>query len=306
MRHTLHHRRRPMRIQECTFRPISGNPPRLQDERCPRRRSADETPVFLADRGGGRGAVPWGQSAGPPPPPRAPPSASACRTSCRSTSPLLPGQAGPGEDRQRVHAPGRLSRCPAGNQRVPRRWQGAERQCAHQGQGGDLHGRHGDERHRHRRRPAARGRRVHREGDPRPAGGRQRTLGRQALTLEGPFEREPANMVRMGLNEASDVQGAIRLGVPQWCSCFDSNQDAGSSRTRRLGDPDPARTSPQNADELKAPDGGQVISKGVVSALQPSDPSGAPGGRLREPEGRVPAAEEHLGAARRSRPRSCW
>ena len=30
----------------------------------------------------------------------------------------------------------------------------------------------------------------------------------------------------------------------------------------------------QNADKLKAPDGGQVISKGVVSALQPSDPSG--------------------------------
>jgi hypothetical protein len=58
--------------------------------------------------------------------------------------------------------------------------------------------------------------------NPRPAGGVSAPSGGEALTLDGPFERDPASMVRMGLNEASDVQGSIRLGVPQWCSCFDS------------------------------------------------------------------------------------
>ena len=41
------------------------------------------------------------------------------------------------------------------------------------------------------------------------------------ITLDGPIEREPSGMVRMGINEASDVQGTIRLGLPQWCSCFE-------------------------------------------------------------------------------------
>jgi hypothetical protein len=44
--HTLHHRRRPVRIQECTFRSFSGNPP-PQIRRMSRRRCADETPVSL-------------------------------------------------------------------------------------------------------------------------------------------------------------------------------------------------------------------------------------------------------------------
>jgi hypothetical protein len=47
------------------------------------------------------------------------------------------------------------------------------------------------------------------EGVSAPSGGKP-------LTLDGPFERDPASMVRMGINEASDVQGSIRLGVPQW------------------------------------------------------------------------------------------
>jgi hypothetical protein len=25
----------------------------------------------------------------------------------------------------------------------------------------------------------------------------------------------------MGINEPSDAQGAIRLALPQWCSCFE-------------------------------------------------------------------------------------
>jgi hypothetical protein len=105
------------------------------------------------------------------------------------------------------------------------------------------------------------------EGVSAPPGGKP-------VTLEGPFEREPAGMVRMGLNEASDVQGAIRLGLPQWCSCFESIRTqappelAGSVTLTRSD-------VTQNADKLKAPDGGQVTGKGVISALQPSDPSGS-------------------------------
>jgi len=97
---------------------------------------------------------------------------------------------------------------------------------------------------------------------------------KQPLTLDGPIDREPSGMVRMGLNESSDVQGAIRLGIPQWCSCFESIRTqvppelAGAVTLTR---PDVT----QYADRLKAPDGGQVISKGVTSALQPADPSGS-------------------------------
>ena len=47
------------------------------------------------------------------------------------------------------------------------------------------------------------------EGVTVPAGGKP-------FTLEAPFEREPNTMVRMGLNEASDVEGTIRLAVPPW------------------------------------------------------------------------------------------
>ena len=97
---------------------------------------------------------------------------------------------------------------------------------------------------------------------------------KQPLTLDGPIDREPSGMVRMGLNESSDVQGAIRLGIPQWCSCFESIRTqvppelAGAVTLTRSD-------VTQYSDRLKAPDGGQVISKGVTSALQPADPSGA-------------------------------
>lgn len=98
--------------------------------------------------------------------------------------------------------------------------------------------------------------------------------GGKPVTLEGPFEREPASMVRMGLNEASDVQGSIRLGVPQWCSCFESIRT--QAPPELVGPVTLTRSDvTKNADKLKAPDGGQVTSKGVASALQPSDPSGS-------------------------------
>ncbi|HVP59682.1 MAG TPA: hypothetical protein VMT11_03965 [Myxococcaceae bacterium] len=99
--------------------------------------------------------------------------------------------------------------------------------------------------------------------------------GAKPVTLDGPFEREPSNMVRMGLNEASDVQGTIRLAVPQWCSCFEP--------TRTQAPPEfggPVTLTREDvtkyADRIKAPDGGTVTSKAVVAALQSSDPSGAP------------------------------
>src|SRR5262249_32444592 len=99
------------------------------------------------------------------------------------------------------------------------------------------------------------------EGVSAPPGGKP-------LTLEGPFERDPNSMVRMGLNEASDVQGTIRLAVPQWCSCFES--------IRAQAPPEFAGTvTLTRADATpKVADGGQ-LSKGVGAALQPSDPSGA-------------------------------
>ena len=105
------------------------------------------------------------------------------------------------------------------------------------------------------------------EGVSAPSGGKP-------LTLDGPVEREPAGMVRMGINEASDVQGAIRLGVPQWCNCFESVKtsappELGGAVTLTRAD------VTQYSDRLKPVDGGQPTNKAVVSALQPTDPSGA-------------------------------
>lgn len=95
------------------------------------------------------------------------------------------------------------------------------------------------------------------------------------VSFEGPFEREPSTMVRMGINEASDVQGTIRLALPQWCTCFEPTRTepppefVGSVTLTR-------EEITKFADRLKAPDGGAVISKPVVASLQASDPSGAP------------------------------
>jgi hypothetical protein len=98
--------------------------------------------------------------------------------------------------------------------------------------------------------------------------------GSKPLTLDAPIEREPVGMVRMGINEASDVQGALRLGVPQWCSCFDSVRTAappmlGGAVTLTRED------VTKYADRVKAADGGTIATKPVIAALQPSDPSGA-------------------------------
>jgi hypothetical protein len=41
------------------------------------------------------------------------------------------------------------------------------------------------------------------------------------IIFDGPYERGANTGVRLGVNEASDVQGTIRLTLPQWCSCLD-------------------------------------------------------------------------------------
>jgi hypothetical protein len=98
---------------------------------------------------------------------------------------------------------------------------------------------------------------------------------KQPLTLEAPFEREPNQMVRMGINEASDAEGAIRLGLPQWCSCFEPIKTQAPpelSGSVTLTREDIAKY----ADRLPtAKDGGTASGKTVTAALQSSDPSGA-------------------------------
>jgi hypothetical protein len=94
------------------------------------------------------------------------------------------------------------------------------------------------------------------------------------ISLDAPIERDPAQMVRMGVNESSDVVGAIRLALPQWCSCFDSLRTqappelAGPVSVVR---PDVA----QYADRFKAPDGGVRSKDPVQPTLTAAEPSGA-------------------------------
>jgi hypothetical protein len=98
--------------------------------------------------------------------------------------------------------------------------------------------------------------------------------GGKPVTLDGPIERDPSGMVRMGINEASDIQGTIRLGVPQWCSCFESLKTAAPPE---LAGPVTLTRADitQYADRLKPADGGLPTNKAVVSGLQASDPSAA-------------------------------
>jgi len=97
------------------------------------------------------------------------------------------------------------------------------------------------------------------------------------LTLDAPFEREPNSMVRMGVNEPSDIQGTIRLALPQWCSCFESVKTQAPPELTgnvTLTREDIAKYA-DRVPTLK--DGGTptVFSKTVTSQLQPFDPSGA-------------------------------
>jgi len=97
------------------------------------------------------------------------------------------------------------------------------------------------------------------EGVSAPAGGKP-------LSFDGPFERDPRDTVRFGVNESSDVIGAIRLGFPQWCSCFDGMKTAVAPEL--VGSIDVLRADiAPFADRFKEPDGGVRSTKPVIAAL---------------------------------------
>ncbi len=98
--------------------------------------------------------------------------------------------------------------------------------------------------------------------------------GAKPLTLDAPIERDTASMVRMGINESSDVVGAIRLALPQWCSCFESLRTQAPPELAGpvlLLRPDIA----QYADRRKLADGGSLSKETVQPALTATEPSGA-------------------------------
>lgn len=98
--------------------------------------------------------------------------------------------------------------------------------------------------------------------------------GAKPITLDAPIEREPASMVRMGINESSDVVGAIRLALPQWCSCFESLKTQAPPELTGpvvVVRPDIA----QYADRMKLADGGSSSKDPVQPALTATEPSGA-------------------------------
>jgi hypothetical protein len=103
------------------------------------------------------------------------------------------------------------------------------------------------------------------EGVSVPAGGKP-------ITFEGPFERDPRDTVRLGVNESSDVIGNIRLAFPQWCNCFDGIK--GRVPPELAGNIDIARADiAQYADRLKLADGGVRGTKPVIAALTSPDPA---------------------------------
>ena len=94
--------------------------------------------------------------------------------------------------------------------------------------------------------------------------------GGKPVNFEGPFEQDPATAVRFGVNESSDAQGAIRLALPQMCSCFEPARTQApapiTGNIQIFGDPAKARSA----------DGGTVPPTGVIAALQGNDPTGGP------------------------------
>ncbi len=154
--------------------------------------------------------------------------------------------------------------------------QGAEPGGGHQGQGDHRHGRLGDHDHRHADglKPAAVS--CIEKADPHPARRASRSPPTPSPSPStAPIERDPASMVRMGVNESSDVVGAIRLALPQWCCCFDSLRTqappelAGSVTVIR---PDVT----QYADRLRPPTAA-ILEQGSGAARRSTatEPSGA-------------------------------
>src|SRR5262249_26785080 len=72
--------------------------------------------------------------------------------------------------------------------------------------------------------------------------------------------------VRMGINEASDIQGTVRLALPQWCACFD---DFKTKAPPFLSGPVTLTRADQlqHPERFKLPDGGLPTLKPVSSAV---------------------------------------
>jgi len=103
------------------------------------------------------------------------------------------------------------------------------------------------------------------EGVSAPAGGKP-------VTFEGPFDRDPRDTVRLGVNESSDVIGNIRLAFPQWCNCFDGIK--GRVPPELGGNVDIVRADlAPYADRFKQPDGGVRSTKHVIAGLNSPDPA---------------------------------
>src|SRR5262249_23518366 len=95
--------------------------------------------------------------------------------------------------------------------------------------------------------------------------------GAKPISFDGPFERPANTAVRMGLNEASDIEGTIRLMLPQWCACFD---DYKTKAPPMLTGPVTLTRPDQlsHPERFKLPDGGVPTLRPVSSAL--SGPAG--------------------------------
>ena len=86
------------------------------------------------------------------------------------------------------------------------------------------------------------------------------------ITFDGPFERGPNTAVRMGINDPSDIEGAIRLALPQWCGCFD---DYKTKAPPLIAGPVTLTRADQlqHPERFKLPDGGLPTLRPVSAAL---------------------------------------
>jgi hypothetical protein len=96
------------------------------------------------------------------------------------------------------------------------------------------------------------------------------TADAKPVSFTGPFERGANTAVRLGINEVSDVEGTVRLSLPQWCDCFEPYRTKAPPQLSGQIDvvrPDAAKS----ADRFKLPDGGVRSTQPVVSSLRPSE-----------------------------------
>jgi hypothetical protein len=90
------------------------------------------------------------------------------------------------------------------------------------------------------------------------------------VSFTGPFERGAGTAVRLGINEVSDVEGTVRLALPQWCTCFEPYRTKAPPQLSGQIDvvrPEAAKSS----DRFKLPDGGVRSTQPVISTLRSSE-----------------------------------